>query len=273
MKYSEIMNEKSLMDLRADAFTANRELGEHINDTENRGEVERLAAVLKDRVAKYNDACKKFTFKTWLESDTPMKTALLDGVYPVLKTSVKGKKDAQTTSIEDETRIFSVTDFIGYAIEIGHDNPANNPAWLKQAEEAHKALCGFLVREMHSEGLKAQFLNEFDIAFNMKAGDTTCGEADFDKRYSLGNIDRTLQALLDAILYEDATNGGKNQYRVKTNHRNVIRYTYAKLSSKTIGEVLFKNTNNFMTDVTKVFSAIVRGNEISFSKYPVAADK
>ena len=273
MKYSDIMNIPELKALRDDAFTANRKYGEHINDVEDRGEVERLKAVVADCVSKYNDACKKYTFRFWLDSDMPMKTALLDGVYPVLKATVKGKKDAQTTAMEDDSRIFSVTDFIAYAIELGCDNPANNPAWLKQAEEAHKALCGFLVSEIHSEGLKAQFLNEFDIAFKMKAGDTLCGEADFKKRYSKGNIDRTLQALLDAILYEDATEGGKNQYRVRNNHRNAIVYTYAKLSNKTIGEVLFKNTNSFMTDVTKVFSAIVRGNEFSFDKYPVNAEK
>ena len=273
MKYSDLINNPELMALRADAFDANKEYGKHINDVENRGEVERLKAVVTDRTGKYNDACKKFVFATWLESDTPMKTALLDGVYPVLKATVKGKKDNQTVGMEDDTRIFSVTDFIAYAIELGNDNPANNPAWLKQAEEAHKALCGFLVSEIHSEGLKAQFLNEFDIAFKMKAGDTLCGEADFKKRYSKGNIDRTLQALLDAILYEDTTDGGKNAYRVRNSHRNAIVYTYAKLSNKTIGEVLFKNTNAFMTDVTKVFSAIVRGNEFSFDKYPVNAEK
>ena len=269
MKYADIMNETNLMTLRADAFTANREYGEVINNETERGEVERRQKVVADKVAKYNDECKKFVFKAWLNDSNPMKAALTDGMFPVLKASVKGKKGSQTTAIEDDSRIFTVTDFIDYAVEIGHDNPATNPAWLKQAEEAHKALCGFLVVEMHSEGLKAQFLNEFDIAFNMKAGDTLCGEADLKKRFSLGNIDRTLQALLDAILYEDVTNGGKNKYRVQTNHRNIIRYTYAKLSAKTIGEVLFKSTKNFMTDITKVFAQIVRGNETSFNGYPV----
>lgn len=273
MKYSDIINVNDLMTLRNDAFTANREFGVHINDTEDRAEVERLQKVLADKVSKYNDACKAYTFDAWLSSDMPMKTALVDGVYPVLKTSVKGKTDDKTSEISDETRIFSVIDYIDYAIDHGHDNPAVSPAWLKQAEEAHKAICGFIVSELSREGLKAKFLNEFDMTFNMKAGDVTCGEADFAKRYSKGNIDRTLQALLDAILFEDDKKGGKNKYRVLNQHRNALLYTYAKLSNKQIGEVLFKKTNQFMIDVTKVFCTVVRNNEFSFGKYPVVSEK
>jgi len=273
MKYADILNEKSLIALRNDALTANKEFAMHINDTEDRAEVERLKKVLDDRIAKYNDACKAFTFDAWLSSDTPMKSALNDGVYPVLKVSIKGKTDNKTTEISDEIRIFTVVDFISYAIEHEYDNPAMNPAWLKQAEEAHKALCGFIVTELSRESLKSQFINEFDISFAMKAGDTTCGESDLKKRFSKGNIDRTLQALFDAILYEDPAEGGKNVFRVRNEHRNALLYTYSKLSNKTIGEVLFKKTNQFMTDVTKVFCTVVRNTDFSFNKYPVNAEK
>ena len=275
MKYSEILNNnvKPLLSLRDDAFNANREFGMHINDTEDRAEVERLLKVLTDRIGKYNDACKAYTFDVWLTSDVPMKSALLDGVFPVLKQSVKGKTDSKTSELSDETRIFTVVDFINYAIEHEYDNPAMNPAWLKPAEEAHKTLCGILVVAMQKDGLKNQFINEFDLSFAMKAGDATCGEIDLKKRFTMGALDRTLQALLDAILYEDETNGGKNKYRVRNEHRNALLYTYAKLSNKTIGEVLFKKTNQFMTDVTKVFCTIVKGNEFSYAKYPVVADK
>ena len=273
MKYSDIMNVESLMTLRASAMDANREYGVHINDTADRAEVERLSKVVADRVAKYNEACKAYVFEQWLTSDKPMQSALTDGVFPTLKASVKGKTDNKTTEIADETRIFNVVEFISYAVEHNHDNPAMNPAWLKQAEEAHKALCGFIVTELQREGLKSQFINEFDMSFAMKAGDVTCGEADLKKRFTKGNIDRTLQALLDAILYDDATNGGKNAYRVLNMHRNALLYTYAKLSNKVIGEVLFRKTNQFMTDVTKVFCTIVRGTDFSVSKYPVAAEK
>ena len=273
MKYSDIINNSALMTLRSNAMDANKEYGVHINDTEDRAEVERLGKVVADRVAKYNDACKAFTFDAWLKSDTPMKSALLDGVFPVLKASVKGKTDSKTTEIADETRIFNVVDFISYAVEKGYDNPAMKSEWLKQAEEAHKALCGYIVTELQRESLKSQFINEFDISFAMKAGDTTCGEPDLKKRFTKGNIDRTLQALLDAILYEDATDGGKNAYRILNMHRNALLYTYAKLSNKVIGEVLFRKTNQFMTDVTKVFCTIVRGTDFSVTKYPVASEK
>lgn len=273
MKYSDIMNVSALMDLRTLALDANKEYGMHINDTTDRGEVERLSKVLADRIAKYNDASKAYVFEAWLSSDTPMKSALTDGVFPVLKASVKGKTDNKTTEIADDSRIFNVVEFISYAVDHQYDNPAMNPAWLKQAEEAHKALCGFIVTELQREGLKSQFINEFDISFAMKAGDTTCGEADLKKRFTKGNIDRTLQALLDSILYDDATGGGKNAYRVMNMHRNAILYTYAKLSNKTIGEVLFRKTNQFMTDVTKVFCTIVRGTDFSVTKYPVSAEK
>lgn len=273
MKYSDIVNVAALMTLRNDALTANRELGEHINDIEDRAEVERLSKVLADRVAKYNDATKAYVFEAWLSCDEPMKAALTDGMYPVLKATVKGKTDNKTCEIADDARIFNVVEFINYATEHSFDNPAMNSAWLKQAEEAHKALCGFIVTELQREGLKSQFINEFDMSFAMKAGDVTCGEADLKKRFTKGNIDRTLQALLDAILYEDATNGGKNAFRVRNEHRNAILYTYAKLSNKTIGEVLFRKTNQFMTDVTKVFCTIVRGTDFSFAKYPVSAEK
>lgn len=273
MKYCDIVNVSTLMSLRSDAMDANRELGMHINDTENRGEVERLQKKLADRVAKYNNACMAYVFEAWLSSETPMKSALADGVFPVLKASVKGKTDNKTTEISDESRIMNVVDFISYAVEHQYDNPAVSSAWLKQAEEAHKALCGFIVTELQREGLKSAFINEFDVSFAMKAGDAACGEVDLKKRFSKGNIDRTLQALFDAILYEDESDGGKNKYRVRNEHRNAILYTYAKLSNKTIGEVLFKKTTQFMTDVTKVFCQIVRGNEFSFNKYPKESEK
>ena len=135
MKYPEIVNEVSLMALRDAAFTANREYGEIINSETDTAEKDRRSAVVTDRVKKYNDACMKHVFKVWLDSEKPMKSALLDGVFPVLKKQVKGKTGAQTVSLEDSTRIFTVTDFIQYATEIGRVNPANDPAWLKQAEE------------------------------------------------------------------------------------------------------------------------------------------
>jgi len=273
MKYADIMTVKSLVTLREEAFTANKEYGEVINNETDRGEVERRQKVVSDRVARYNEECKKYVFGVWLTAEKPMKAALLDGVFPVLKMTVKGKKGAQTTAMEDSYKIFSVTDFIDFATTAGYESPANNPAWLKQAEEAHKALCGYLVGEMRSKGLKDEFINEFDLSFTMKAGDVLCGETDILKRFSKGNVDRTLQALLDAILYEDATNGGKNSYRVKNEHRNKILYTYSRLSSQTIGEVLFKSTKNFMNDVTKVFAQIVRGTDSTFSGYPVNSDK
>ena len=273
MKYADIINVESLMALRTSAMDANKEYGLHINDTENRAEVERLGKVVADRVTKYNDACKAYVFEAWLSNDQPMKSALTDGVFPVLKATVKGKTDNKTTECADDSRIFNVVEFISYAIDHKYDNPAMNPAWLKQAEEAHKALCGFIVTELQREGLKSQFINEFDISFAMKAGDATCGEADLKKRFTKGNIDRTLQALLDAILYDDASNGGKNAYRVLNMHRNALLYTYAKLSNKVIGEVLFRKTNQFMTDVTKVFCTIVRGTDFSVTKYPVSAEK
>lgn len=273
MKYSDVMNEKSLMDLRADAFTANREYGEIINSDEDAAEIIRKKNVVADRVAKYNSECQKHTFKHWLEDDMPIKAALLDAVYPVLKQTVKGKKGAQTVGMADETRVFTLTDFINYANEAGYDNPVKDPAWLKPCEESHKALCGFLASEMHSEKLKDQFLNEFDLSFAMKTGDDNCGEVDLKTRFSKGNIDRTMQALLDAILYEDIKNGGKNAYRVTADKRNMILYTYANLDNKTIGNVLFKNTTKYMEDITKVFSAIVKKCETTFDKYPTVSSK
>lgn len=273
MKYSDIVKANDLMTLRSAAFDACREYGEHINDTVELGEVERLKRVANDRIGKYTDACKAYTFKAWLDSESPVKTALLDGVYPALTMKAKGKKGAQTVSCEDGTRVFTVTDFFDFAVDHGYDHPAKDKAWLKYAEEAHKALCGFLVAEMHSEGLKAQFLVEFDSSFHMKAGDDSCGETDFAKRYSKGNIDRTLQALLDAILYDDTTKGGKNKYVVKNKDRNSLLYTYAKLDANTIGKILFGNNTAFMANVTKVFAMVVRGNEYSFDKYPVATEK
>jgi len=273
MKYSDIMTVESLMTLRAEAFEANKEYGEVINNETERGEVERRSKVLADRVARYNEESKKYVFSQWLTAEKPMKAALLDGVFPVLKATVKGKKGSQTVGMEDDCKIFSVIDFIDYATTAGYDNPAQNVAWLKQAEEAHKALCGYLVTEMRSEKAKDEFINEFDLSFTMKAGDVTCGESELKKRFSKGNVDRTLQALLDAILYEDATNGGKNCYRVKNEHRNKILYTYSRLSAKVIGEVLFKSTKNFMNDVTKVFAQIVRGTDSTFAGYPMNSDK
>lgn len=273
MKYSEIVKVDALMTLRSAAFDACKEYGKHINDTTELGEVERLKNVVNERISKYTDACKAYVYKAWLDTDSPVKSALLDGVYPALTMKAKGKKGNQTVSIEDDTRVFAVPDFFNFAIDNGYEHPAKDKAWLKYAEEAHKALCGFLVAEMHSEGLKAQFLVEFDSAFHMKAGNDNCGEVDFAKRYSKGNIDRTLQALLDAILYEDATKGGKNKYVVKNKDRNALLYTYAKLDAKTIGKILFGNTTAFMANVTKVFAMVVRGGEYSFDKYPVATEK
>ena len=175
--------------------------------------------------------------------------------------------------MEDTTRIFTVIDFIEYANTAGYDNPVHDKAWLGQAEEAHKALCGYLVGQMSSESKKAAFMNEFNMSFKMKVGDDNCGEGDIKERFSLGNISRTMQALFDAILYEDITNGGKNAYRVTTDKRNMIVYTYSNLSNKTIGEVLFKNTDKYMADITKVFATIVRKNETTFDKYPKNSEK
>ena len=274
MKYSDIMNEKSLTDLRNDAITANRDYGAHINDTDDRGEVERLKKVLADRVSKYNTACREFAFKAWLDTDVPMKSALLDGVYPALSAKVKGKEGSQTTAIEDTTALFNVVNFIEFATSNGYDNPAMNDAWLKPVEEAHMALCGFLASEMHSTTLKDEFLSEFAGNFKMNVGDASCGEADLKKRFSKGNIDRNLQLMLDAILYEDVTNGGKNAFRVKNEHRNAIVYTYAKMNPRKIGEVLFKKTDAFMKDITNIFCTIVRGTEMTFAGNPtIATDK
>ena len=116
-------------------------------------------------------------------------------------------------------------------------------------------------------------MNEFNLSFKMKVGNDNCGEDDIKSRFSLGNIDRTMQALLDSILYEDVKGGGKNAYRVTSDKRNMIVYTYSNLSNKTIGEVLFKNTDKYMADITKVFAAIVRRNETTFDKYPKNSDK
>lgn len=274
MKYSDIMNEKSLMTLRDDAITANRDYGAHINDTEDRGEVERLKKVVADRVAKYNTACKEYTFKVWLDTEKPMKTALLDGLYPSITAKVKGKEGSQTTAIEDTTTLFNVVNFIEFATSNGYDNPAMNDAWLKPVEEAHMALCGFLASEMHSVSLRDEFLNEFANNFKMNVGDVSCGEADLKKRFSKGNIDRTLQLMLDAILYEDVTEGGKNAFRVKNEHRNTVIYTYARMNPRKIGEVLFKKTDAFMKDITNIFCTIVRGTEMTFAGNPtIVTDK
>ena len=142
MKYANILNNPELIALRSDAFVANREYGEIINTDTDRAEKDRRNAVVKERVAKYNDATMKFVFKTWLESDAPMKEALLDGEFPTLKQTVKGKAGAQTVAMEDTTRIFTVIDFINYANDAGYENPVHDKAWFAQAEEAHKALCG-----------------------------------------------------------------------------------------------------------------------------------
>lgn len=269
MKYTDIMNNDALTALRNDAFTACREYAAHINDTVDTAEVERLKGVVALRISKYTDACKAFTFKAWLDTEKPVLSALMDGVFPTLTMKVKGKKGAQTTSIEDDTRVFNVTDFISFATENGYDNPVHDKTWLKYAEEAHKALCGYLVAEMNSQSLKSEFLREFDYAFKMKAGSENCGEADFAKRYSKGNIDRTLQALFDAILFDDENDGGKNKYRIRTHNRNTILYTYAKKDSKTIGKVLFSNLDGFMKNVTDEFAMVVRGIDHTFDKYPV----
>jgi len=270
MKYTNIMNEVTLCDLRNDAFTANREYGERINDTTiDAAEKDRLKAVVTLRISKYTDACKAYTFKAWLDSANPVREALTDGVFPTLTQKVKGKEGAKTTSLEDDTRVFNVTDFFRFAIENGYDHPAHDKTWLKYAEEAHKALCGYLVSEMNSQSLKSEFLLEFDTTFRMKAGEDNCSEPDFAKRYSKGNLDRTLQALLDAILFEDETNNGKNKYRVKTHNRNAILYTYAKKDAKTIGKILFTNNEGFMKNVTDEFAMIVRNSEHAFDKYPV----
>jgi len=269
MKYADIMNNPALKPLRDDAITANRQYGEHINDTTDTAEKDRLKKVVADRVSKYNLACKEHTFRVWLESDVPMKTALLDGLYPALSAKVKGKEGSQTTAIEDTTGLFNVTDFIEYATANGYDNPAMNDAWLKTVEEAHMALCGYLVTQMHSESLKDGFLNEFAGSFKMNVGDATCGEADINKRFTLGNIDRALQALLDAILYEDVKGGGKNAYRVTNSKRNAVVFTYARMNPRTIGEVLFKKTDSFMKDITNIFCTIVRNTNLTFTGHPV----
>jgi len=271
MKYSDILNEKELMTLRDAAFDAMREYGKHINDTTDVAEVERLASVCSTRIREYTDAAKSYTFERWLESDKPMKAALADGVFPTLTLKEKGKKGAKSVELGDDMRIFNLNEFITFSVQSGKSVVASN-AWVARLEEAHKTLCGFLVSELHSDGLKAQFLAEMDIDFLMKSGKTSCGENEFKKRYTKGAIDRTLQALFDALLYEDETNGGKNKYVVKTHNRNAILYTYAKMDNKVIGKILFRNNNRFMDDVTKEFAVIVRNGEHCFDGYPVSKE-
>lgn len=270
MKYSDIINEKSLMTLRDNAFDAMREYAKHINDTVDTAEVTRLEKVCTDRIAEYTKQAKNHTFDLWLTDANPIQAALADAVYPTLSLKKKGKTGARTCDMSDDTKVFALDDFIGHAVLSGKNIVTSN-AWLARLEEAHKTLCGFLVTEMHSEGLKAKFLNEFDCDFTMKVGNADCGEAEFKKRYTKGAIDRTLQALFDALLFVDETGGGKNKYTVKNANRNAILYTYARMNPKVVGDILFKNTGKFTEDITKEFAVIVRNGEHSFSGYPMSS--
>lgn len=206
----------------------------------------RKIAVLTDAAKDANETIRNEFFAHYLSGDKPYESALKDAYLPTITVTFVEKNDKLEVSYGKGEKRFNVFDMC--------KADSSDTSVIENAlESCRKAVCGYWVAQFATPNNVNAFLDEFDSINTDK-----CGADDLKDRYTLGNIDRNLQKLMDVVAYNDATNGGKNGYVFRKDYRNKVIATVTGLDKK-IGSVKFVNSAKFGEIVTSMMAAIVNG--------------
>ena len=249
-------NNASLENLHNEAFEAVRMYNAVINDA-NTKKVETAEKKAMELKEKFNTSAMVTAYSIFLKAEKPILAALQCAQVCQLVVRVKNSKDTKSVEAADEPMLINLDDFDKYAAQQGKKLMVS-PAWRGKIEEARKIFCGSCAFETQEEETIAAFKKKFDTTFAYAFGGARadCGEKTLEQRYSKSACVRSLQDIVDAIIFDDPKNGGKNAYRVLNSDMNVIRLTITK-RGKALHSLSFPNFNSFLKGVTDALVRIV----------------
>lgn len=257
-----VSHNNELESLHNAAFEAARLYNAVINETDTTkvDAAEKAATIAKD---KFNSAALDTAYAIFLADEKPILAALKCAEICQIAVKVKNSKESKSVEASDEGILINLDDFDKYAAQRGV-KVMSSSVWRGRIDEARKMFSGSCAFETQEEATIRDFKKKFDttFAYAFSGARFDCGEKDLEKRYSKSACVRALQDVVDAVIFDDPKNGGKNTYRALNSDMNVIRLTITK-RGKSLHSLSFPNFNSFLKSITDALVRIVNNGVYS----------
>lgn len=223
-----------------------------------KGIVDAARKDLTSAVKAFNDFIKQASYNVLLNHDDALLTALSIGFIPCLNADKDGI-EIVSAGVE-----LDLVDFLRYASSNGR-NIISGDVFMSPIEELRKVAIGYVSCSEREEEDRFEYVSFFDTDFscNRIKIDKTLGEADLHNRYSKNNVTRALQAAIDALIYVDETNGGKNKYRALSKD---VNHVINVLATRKVGGTAYPTSARAFAPILKdVLVRIITGGEYTES--------